>query len=52
VTGTLDLSAFYADLRARGAEPGRSATDPRLLIALWVALAYNRLHFAEVLLRA
>jgi transposase len=40
VTGKLDLAAFYADLRARGCEPGRAATDPRLLIALWL-LAYT-----------
>jgi transposase len=32
----LDLSAFYATISARGSDPGRSATDPRLLVALWL----------------
>jgi len=32
----LDLAAFYASIRARGAEPGRPATDPKVLIALWL----------------
>ena len=36
---TLDLSAFYTPLRARGAEPGRPAIDPRLLVALWLYAA-------------
>lgn len=31
----LDLSAFYAKVRARGSAPGRSATDPRILLCLW-----------------
>lgn len=34
--GKLDLSAFYAPLKARGSSPGRPATDPRLLAALWL----------------
>jgi transposase len=32
----LDLSAFYAPIAARGSEPGRPATDPQLLVALWL----------------
>src|SRR3989304_4780810 len=32
----LDLSGFYDAIRARGEDPGRSATDPRLLVALWL----------------
>lgn len=32
----LDLSKFYEPLAARGSDPGRSATDPRLLVALWL----------------
>lgn len=36
VTGRLDLSHFYAVIEARGAEPGRPAIDPRLLVALWL----------------
>lgn len=33
---SLDLSAFYAAVKARGTEPGRPATDPAMLIALWL----------------
>ena len=36
VVEKLDLSQFYAAITARGSEPGRSATDPRLLVALWL----------------
>jgi transposase len=32
----LDLSAFYATIRAREGGPGRSAIDPKILIALWL----------------
>jgi transposase len=32
----LDLTAFYAEIRARGAHPGRPATDPKVLLALWL----------------
>lgn len=35
----LDLSQFYAAITARGSDPGRSATDPRLLVALWLFAA-------------
>jgi transposase len=35
----LDLSKFYEPLKARGSEPGRAATDPKLLIALWLYAA-------------
>jgi transposase len=31
-----DLSALLADIKARGAAPGRRATDPRVLFALWL----------------
>ncbi len=36
VVERLDLSAFYEPIQARGSEPGRAATDPRLLVALWL----------------
>jgi transposase len=36
VVGRWDLSRFLATLQARGERPGRAATDPRLLIALWL----------------
>src|SRR5688572_18775577 len=32
----LRLDAFYAAIRAREGGPGRSAIDPRILIALWL----------------
>jgi transposase len=32
----LELGRFYAQIRARGSEPGRDATDPRLLLTLWL----------------
>jgi transposase len=31
-----DLTLFLQPIRARGERPGRAATDPRLLIALWL----------------
>ena len=34
VVERLDLSAFAASFKARGASPGRAATDPKLLVAL------------------
>ncbi len=36
VVERLDLSGFYEPLKARGPEPGRAATDPKLLIGLWL----------------
>jgi len=39
VVEKLDLSQFYAAITARGSEPGRSATDPRLLVGLWLFAA-------------
>src|SRR5262245_61361292 len=41
VTGRLDLEKFYEPLKARGEDPGRSATDPRLLVALWLYAAID-----------
>jgi transposase len=32
----LDLAEFYAAIEARGSQPGAPATDPRLLLALWI----------------
>jgi transposase len=39
LVATWDLSAFLATIRARGEAPGRSATDPKLLVALWLYAA-------------
>jgi transposase len=41
VVEQLDLSAFYDQIAARGSEPGRAATDPRLLVALWLYAAVD-----------
>jgi transposase len=32
----LDLSAFYAEIRAREGHAGRPAIDPKILVALWL----------------
>jgi transposase len=32
----LDVSAFEAEIDARGSEPGRPAIDPRVLLTLWL----------------
>jgi transposase len=32
----LDLSAFYERIKSRGATAGRPATDPKILLALWL----------------
>lgn len=34
--GRLNLTAFYEKVRARGGNAGRPATDPKLLLALWL----------------
>src|ERR1700693_1800626 len=34
-----DLKLFLQGVRARGSRPGRAATDPQLLIALWLYAA-------------
>jgi transposase len=36
VVESLDLAAFTAVIAARGSEPGRPATDPLILIAIWL----------------
>lgn len=41
VVEKLDLSAFYERIDARGSEPGRAATDPKLLVALWLYAAVD-----------
>lgn len=32
----MDLEPFYAGIKSRGTDPGRPATDPAMLIALWL----------------
>jgi len=34
--GGLDLKEYYKDIRSQAGEAGRSASDPRLMISLWV----------------
>jgi transposase len=41
LVGQLDLRQFYAPIKVVEGEAGRSATDPRLLISLWL-YAYSR----------
>jgi transposase len=41
LVGQLDLSQYYAPIKVVEGEAGRSATDPRLLISLWL-YAYSR----------
>src|SRR4051812_10358017 len=36
LVGRRELGAFLDTIKARGSHPGRPATDPRLLIALWL----------------
>lgn len=38
VVDKLDLRGLYADVRARGETAGAPATDPKILLGLWVAL--------------
>jgi len=37
----LGLSRFYESIAARGSEPGRSAIDPKILVALWLYATSN-----------
>jgi transposase len=41
VVERMDLSAFYASITARGSDPGRAATDPKLLVGLWLYAAVD-----------
>jgi transposase len=36
LSGTLDLTSFYSDIRSQAGRPGREHNDPRLLISLWL----------------
>jgi transposase len=41
LTGQLDLTLYYNEIQAVEGVPGRSSTDPRLLICLWL-YAYSK----------
>lgn len=47
----LDLSTFFADIEARGSEPGRAPTDPRILLTLWVQALSEGIGSARMLAR-
>ncbi len=51
VTGRLDLSAFYTSIRSVEGQAGRDATDPRLLVALWLYAATQGVGSARELSR-
>jgi len=49
VVEALDLSRFYAPIKARGSLAGRAATDPKVLLALWLyATAEGVAHAREL----
>jgi len=47
----LDLSGFYAQINARGSEPGRPAIDPKILVTLWLYATMQGLGNARELAR-
>jgi transposase len=50
-TGRLELSKFYEGIRASEGHVGRDATDPRLLVALWLYAATQGVGSARELAR-
>jgi transposase len=51
VVEKLDLTEFYKPLCCRGSSPGRAATDPRLLVGLWLGAATRGISSARELER-
>src|SRR3979411_731052 len=47
----LDLGWFYDRIKARGETPGRPATDPRILLALWLYATVDGVGSARALAR-
>ena len=47
----LDLQWFYDRIKARGETPGRAATDPRILLALWLYATADGIGSARALVR-
>ena len=47
----LDLQWFYNRIKARGETPGRPATDPRILLALWLYATADGIGSARALAR-
>ena len=48
---SLDLSIFYARIKARAETPGRPAVDPRILLALWLYATIDGVGSARALAR-
>lgn len=51
VVGALDLAAFHAPIKARAGLVGRDATDPRILVALWLYASLRGIGSARELAR-
>jgi transposase len=51
ITGKLDLTSFHQNIKARSGSAGRDATDPRLLVALWLYAATDGVGSARELAR-
>ena len=47
----LDLQVFYDRIKARGEMPGRPATDPRIVVALWLYATADGIGSARALAR-
>jgi transposase len=47
----LDLQVFYDRIKARGETPGRPATDPRILLGLWLYATADGIGSARALAR-
>jgi len=47
----LDLGMFYDQIKARGETPGRPATDPRILLALWLYATLDGIGSARAVAR-
>jgi transposase len=47
----LDLQLFYDRIKARGEMPGRAATDPRILLGLWLYATADGIGSARALAR-
>jgi len=47
----LDLQSFYDRVKARGETPGRPATDPRILLGLWLYATADGIGSARALAR-
>jgi transposase len=47
----LDLGMFYERIRARGETPGRPASDPRILLALWLYATLDGIGSARAVAR-